>query len=35
SADRSNDLNGMMQDVTKNLSDEDIDILSKYIGGLH
>ncbi|MDG3086827.1 c-type cytochrome [Vibrio hannami] len=32
---RSNDLNGMMQDVAKLLTDEDIEILSKYVGGLH
>lgn len=34
-ADRSNDLNGMMRDVAKLLTDEDIAILSKYVGGLH
>ncbi|WP_375752129.1 c-type cytochrome [Vibrio sp. HN007] len=32
---RNNDLNGMMQDVAKLLTDEDIEILSKYVGGLH
>lgn len=32
---RSNDVNGMMQDVARKLTDEDIDILSKYLGGLH
>ncbi|WP_416306771.1 c-type cytochrome [Neptunicella sp. SCSIO 80796] len=32
---RANDPNGMMQDIAKHLSDKDIDILSKYVGGLH
>ncbi|MDE1238774.1 c-type cytochrome [Vibrio aestuarianus] len=32
---RNNDMNGMMQDVAKNLTDADIEILSKYVGGLH
>ena len=32
---RTNDMNSMMQDVSKNLTDEQIDILSKYVGGLH
>ncbi|MBC3766629.1 c-type cytochrome [Neptunicella marina] len=32
---RANDPNGMMQDIAKHLSDEDIEILSKYVGGLH
>ena len=35
SGDRANDLNGMMRDIAKRLTDEDIDILSKYMGGLH
>ncbi|HBV76253.1 MULTISPECIES: c-type cytochrome [Vibrio] len=35
SSERSNDMNEMMQDVTKNLTDDEIDILSQYIGGLH
>lgn len=35
SGDRANDLNGMMRDIAKKLTDEDIDILSKYLGGLH
>ena len=35
SAGRMNDLNGMMQDIAKKMSDEDIDVLSKYLGGLH
>ncbi|MFV0574238.1 MAG: c-type cytochrome [Vibrio sp.] len=35
SGERTNDLNGMMQDIAKQLSDEDIDTLSKYVGGLH
>lgn len=32
---RANDMNGMMQDIAKKLTDEDIDTLSKYVGGLH
>ncbi|MCF7501528.1 MULTISPECIES: c-type cytochrome [unclassified Pseudoalteromonas] len=32
---RNNDLNGMMQDIAKKLTDEDIEVLSKYLGGLH
>lgn len=35
SGERANDMNEMMQDVTKNLTDDEIDILSQYIGGLH
>lgn len=35
SGQRNNDLNGMMQDIAKKLSDDDIEILSKYLGGLH
>ncbi len=31
---RANDMNGMMRDVAKKLTDEDIEILSKYLGGL-
>ncbi|MCH1929822.1 cytochrome c4 [Shewanella sp. A25] len=33
-ASRHNDLNGMMQDVAKKLSDSDIDALSKYLSSL-
>ncbi|WP_198781799.1 c-type cytochrome [Shewanella putrefaciens] len=33
-AGRNNDLNGMMQDVAKKLSDSDIDALSKYLSSL-
>ncbi|CAH0524350.1 c-type cytochrome [Vibrio hippocampi] len=33
--DRNNDMNAMMRDIAKKLTDEDIDILSKYMGGLH
>ncbi|MDT3279221.1 c-type cytochrome [Shewanella scandinavica] len=33
-AGRHNDLNGMMQDVAKKLSDSDIDALSKYLSSL-
>ncbi|WP_299265632.1 c-type cytochrome [uncultured Psychrosphaera sp.] len=32
---RSNDMNGMMQDIAVKLSDKDIEILSKYMSGLH
>jgi len=32
---RANDMNGMMQDTAKKLTDEDIEVLSKYLGGLH
>ena len=35
SGDRNNDMNAMMRDIAKKLTDEDIDILSKYMGGLH
>ena len=33
--DRNNDMNAMMRDVAKKLTDADIDTLSKYVGGLH
>ncbi|AOT06649.1 c-type cytochrome [Pseudoalteromonas luteoviolacea] len=32
---RHNDANGMMRDISAKLTDEDIEILSKYLGGLH
>jgi cytochrome c553 len=32
---RNNDKNGMMQDIAAKLTDKDIEILSKYLGGLH
>jgi cytochrome c553 len=32
---RGNDLNGMMQDIARKLTDEDIEVLSQYVGGLH
>ncbi|NTS78668.1 cytochrome c4 [Catenovulum sp. SM1970] len=32
---RNNDMNGMMRDIAAKLSDKDIEILSKYLGGLH
>jgi cytochrome c553 len=32
---RANDLNGMMRDIASKLSDEEIEILAKYLGGLH
>ena len=35
SGDRANDLNGMMRDIASKMTDEDIDVLSKYLGGLH
>lgn len=35
SGERVNDLNGMMQDIAKKLTDDDIEMLSKYLGGLH
>ncbi|CCN70193.1 c-type cytochrome [Vibrio nigripulchritudo] len=35
SGDRNNDMNAMMRDISKKLTDDDIEILSKYVGGLH
>ncbi|MFC5079257.1 Cytochrome c4 precursor [Vibrio thalassae] len=35
SGDRANDMNAMMRDIAKKLNDDDIDTLSKYVGGLH
>ncbi|GBL06246.1 cytochrome c [Glaciecola sp. KUL10] len=35
SGQRNNDHNGMMRDIAKKLTDEDINILSKYVAGLH
>lgn len=35
SGERHNDLNEMMSDVAKKLTDHDIEVLSKYISGLH
>ncbi|MDX3775515.1 c-type cytochrome [Chromatiaceae bacterium AAb-1] len=32
---RANDPNGMMQDIARKLTNEDIEVLSKYLGGLH
>lgn len=32
---RANDMNGMMRDVAMKLTDEDIEILSNYLAGLH
>lgn len=32
---RNNDLNEMMRDVAKRLTDQEIDVLSQYVGGLH
>ena len=35
SGQRHNDMNGMMRDIAMKLTDEDIEILSQYIAGLH
>lgn len=35
SGQRANDMNGMMRDIAKKLTDEDIRILSLYVAGLH
>ncbi|MFM4728636.1 cytochrome c [Aeromonas caviae] len=35
SATRDNDPNGMMRDVAKKLTDQDIEAISKYVAGLH
>ncbi|MCF2947189.1 cytochrome c4 [Paraglaciecola aquimarina] len=35
SGDRANSLNGMMGDIAKKMTDEDIEILSNYVAGLH
>lgn len=35
SGERANDMNGMMRDIAKRLSDADIETMSKYLGGLH
>ncbi|MCU7553630.1 cytochrome c4 [Alteromonas sp. ASW11-19] len=32
---RHNDMNGMMRDIASKLTDEDIEILSNYVAGLH
>lgn len=32
---RANDMNGMMRDIAKRLTDEDIELLSQYVSGLH
>ncbi|AUI85011.1 cytochrome c4 [Vibrio azureus] len=32
---RGNDMNAMMRDIAKKLTDEDINTLSQYVGGLH
>lgn len=32
---RANDMNGMMGDIARKLTDEDIEVLSQYLGGLH
>jgi cytochrome c553 len=35
SGDRANSLNGMMADIAKRLTDEDIEVISNYVAGLH
>ncbi|WP_199610080.1 c-type cytochrome [Flocculibacter collagenilyticus] len=35
SGERANDMNAIMRDIAKKLTDEDIEILSKYVAGLH
>jgi cytochrome c553 len=35
SGSRANDMNGMMRDIAKKLTDEEIEVLSKYLAGLH
>ena len=35
SGQRANDMNGMMRDIAKRLSDDDIALLSKFVAGLH
>lgn len=35
SGERANDMNGMMRDIAMKLTDKDIEILSKYMAGLH
>ncbi|MFD2096009.1 c-type cytochrome [Corallincola platygyrae] len=35
SGDRANDMNGMMRDIAMKLTDEEIEILAKYLAGLH
>ncbi len=32
---RNNDMNAMMRDIAKKMTDNDIEVLSKYVGGLH
>ncbi|OIQ24979.1 c-type cytochrome [uncultured Vibrio sp.] len=32
---RANDMNEMMRDIAKKLTDDDIEVLSQYVGGLH
>ncbi|WP_158965335.1 cytochrome c [Paraglaciecola sp. L3A3] len=35
SGDRNNSLNGMMEDIAKKMTDNDIEVLANYISGLH
>ena len=35
SGDRANSLNGMMADIAKRMTDEDIKVISNYVAGLH
>ena len=32
---RGNEMNAMKRDIAKKMTDEDIEVLSKYVGGLH
>ena len=34
-ASRGNDMNAMMRDIAKKMTDDDIEVLSQYVGGLH
>jgi cytochrome c553 len=35
SGDRANSLNGMMADIAKRMTDQDIEVISSYVAGLH
>lgn len=35
SGDRANSLNGMMADIAKRMTDEDIEVIASYVAGLH
>ncbi|USD65210.1 c-type cytochrome [Vibrio sp. SCSIO 43136] len=34
-AERNNDMNAMMRDIAMKMTDNDIEVISKYVGGLH